>query len=237
MHSHSFLDEELKLHRNVDDFPREVVGRLTFLPFPHRGHKLRVNHSKNVNSTCIRTVFKMKSWNFTGTSVTPRDRSFMGWRFYRSPIRVRNEGLIPQKREFDVHSHSFQDEELKLHRNVDDFPREVVGRLTFLPFPQRGHKLRVNHSKNVNSTCIRTVFKMKSWNFTGTSVTPRDRSFMGWRFYRSPIRVRNEGLIPPKTWIRRAFAQFSRWRVEISQERRWLFGTGRGKVKVSTVPP
>ena len=132
----------------------------------------------------------MKSWNFTGTSTTLRDRSWTGWRHSGtgrgrvddsivSPTGVRNKGLIS------------------------------------------------NHPKNVNSTCICPVFKMKGWKFTGTSVTLRDRSWNGWRFYRSPIGVRNKGLITQKTWIRRAFAQFSRWRVETSQECRWLTVTGR----------
>ena len=89
----------------------------------------------------------------------------------------------------------------------------------------------------MNSTCIRTVFKMKSWNFTGSSTTPWDRSWRGWRFYRSPHGVENKGLITQKTWIRRVFAQFSRWRVETSQERRRLLGTGRESVDDSTVPP
>ena len=80
----------------------------------------------------------------------------------------------------------------------------------------------------MNSTCICRVFKMKSLNFTGTSATFRDRSWKGWRFYCSLIWVRNKGLITQKTWIRRAFAQFSRWRVETSQERRRLLETGRG---------
>ena len=153
---------------------------------PQRGQKYRVNDSKTVNATCIRTVFKMKSWNFTGTSTTPQDSSWKGWRFYRFPTGVRNKGSITHKK--------------------------------------------------VNSTCIRTVFKIKSWNFTATSVTLRDRSRKGWRFYRFPIEVRNKGLIIQKTWIRRAFAQFSRWRVETSQERRRIPVTGRGRVDLSTVP-
>ena len=33
MHLHSFQDEELKLHRNVDDTSGQVVEGLTFLPF------------------------------------------------------------------------------------------------------------------------------------------------------------------------------------------------------------
>ena len=89
----------------------------------------------------------------------------------------------------------------------------------------------------MNSTCICTVFKMKSWNFTGTSATLWDRSWKGWRFYHLPTGVRNKGLITQKTWIQRAFAQFSRWRVETSQERQWLLRIGRGRVDVSTVPP
>ena len=52
--------------------------------------------------------------------MNPQDMSWKGWRSNRSTRGVRNEGLITQKREFDVHSHSFQDEELKLHSNVDD---------------------------------------------------------------------------------------------------------------------
>ena len=60
----------------------------------------------------------------------------------------------------------------------------------------------------MNSTCIRTVFKIKSWNFTGTSTTSRDRSWKGCRFYRFPTGVRNKGLIAQNTWIRRAFAVF-----------------------------
>ena len=43
---------------------------------------------KNVNSTCVRTVFKIQSWNFTGTSMTHRDRSWRGWRFYGTPVET-----------------------------------------------------------------------------------------------------------------------------------------------------
>ena len=39
-----------------------------------------------------------------------------------------------------MHSHSFQDKELKLHRNVDDSSGQVVKGLTFLSFPQMGQK-------------------------------------------------------------------------------------------------
>ena len=65
---------------------------------PQRGQKLRVNHSKNVISTCNRTVFKIRSSNFTGMSMTPRDRLWRGSQFIRTPRWVRNNGLITQKR-------------------------------------------------------------------------------------------------------------------------------------------
>ena len=108
-----------------------------------------------------------------------------------------------------MHSHSFQATKFKLHRIVNDSSGQVVEGFTILPYPQRGQKWRVNHSKNVISTCNRTVFKLKSSNFTGTSTTPRDRSWRGSRFYRTPRGIRNKGLITQKTLFRRAIAHFS----------------------------
>ena len=61
MHSHSFQDTELKLHRYVIDSQGQVVEGLTILWYPHRAQELRVNRSENVNSACIRTVFKIQS--------------------------------------------------------------------------------------------------------------------------------------------------------------------------------
>ena len=52
-----------------------------------------------------------------------------------------------------------------------------------------------------------------------------------------PRGVRNKGLITQKTLNRRAFAQFSRFKVETSQQRQQLPWTGRGGVDDSTVPP
>ena len=105
---------------------------------------------------------------------TPRDRSWRGWRFYRTPGGVRNKGLITQKTVISsVHSHSFQDTELKLHMvQRQRLPwRQVVERLTIYYCTPEGSGIRVNHSKNVN------------WH---------------------------------------AFAQFWRYRVETSQVRQWL---------------
>ena len=65
-----------------------------------------------------------------------------------------------------MHSHSFQDIELKLHKYVNDSTVQVAEWFTILQYPGG---------------------------------------------------VRNKGLITQKTKIRRAFAQFSRYRVETSQ--------------------
>ena len=73
--------------------------------------------------------------------------------------------------------------------------------------------------------------------FTGTSRTPQERSCMGWWFYHTSVGVRHEGLITQKTWIRRAFAQFTKCNVETSQLRQPLPGTGRREVDDSTVSP
>ena len=80
------------------------------------------------------------------------------------------------KRYFSMHSHSFQDIELKIHRYVNDFPGQVTDGLTILRYP--------------------------SW-------------------------LRYEGLITQKTLFQHAFAQFSRYKVENSQVRQRLSGTGQ----------
>ena len=53
---------------------------------------------------------------------------------------VGNKGVITQTRKFDVHSDSFRNTELKLHRYVRDSPGQVVNRLTILLYPQRGQE-------------------------------------------------------------------------------------------------
>ena len=84
-----------------------------------------------------------------------------------------------------MHSQSFQDTELKLHRYVNDSPGQVVEGLTIL---------------------------------------------------RYAMRLRNKGLITQKTLYQRAFAQFSKYRVETSKVRQRLSGTGRERVDDSTFP-
>ena len=60
MRSHSFQDTELKLYRYVNDPPGQVVGGVIDSTVP-RGVKKRLITQKNVNSTCVRTVFKIQS--------------------------------------------------------------------------------------------------------------------------------------------------------------------------------
>ena len=155
---HSFQDTETKLHRYVKDFTGQVVYGLMILPYLLRGQTWRVNHSENVNSTWIRTVSRMQGWNFTVF--------FKTLLFYRWHTAHK----VPRD---DLHY-------------VSDYPGQVLERLTILPYPRRGQKWRFNHSKNVNAMCICTVFKIQIWNFTGTSMTPGDRSWRGWLFYRFP---------------------------------------------------
>ena len=152
MHSHSFQDTKFKLLTQVKDFQGQVVERLTILRYPRGLENKGLITQKNVNSTCIRPVFKIQSENFTGTSTTPSYGLRVGCRFYRTPGGVENKGLITQKRKFDMHLPSFQDTELKLHRYFNDSQVQVAGRLTILPYPRMGREERVNHSKNVNST-------------------------------------------------------------------------------------
>ena len=67
-------------------------------------------------------------------------------------------------------------------------------------------------------------------------MTLRDRSWKGWRYYRTPGGVRNEGLITQKLEIWRAFSQFSRYEVQTSQTSQGLFEAGREGDDDSTVP-
>ena len=59
----------------------------------------------------------------------------------------------------------------------------------------------------------------------------------GLTILRYPRGLENKGLITQKTLIRHAFAQFARYRVETSQLRQILPGTGCGEVDESTLPP
>ena len=61
MRSHSFQDIELKLYRYVNDSPGQVEEGLTILRYPERLRNKGLITLKNVNSTCVRTVFKIQS--------------------------------------------------------------------------------------------------------------------------------------------------------------------------------
>ena len=135
-----------------------------------------------------------------------------------------------------MHSQSLQNAGLKLHCYVSDFPRQVVKRLTILPSP--------GGVRNKGLTTQKREFDLHSHSFQdqelkfhrnvedstrkvvyGLMILPYLRRGQTWRV----------NLITQKTWIRRAFAQFSRLTVETSQERRRHSGTGRGRVDDSTV--
>ena len=66
-------------------------------------------------------------------------------------------------------------------------------------------------------------------------MTPRDRSRRGWRFYCTPRGVRNKGLSTQKTYST-CICTVSKWRVETSQERRWLLEAGRERDDVIPFP-
>ena len=61
MRSHSFQDTELKLYRYVNDPPGQVAEGLAILRFPVGLRKKGLINQKNVNSTYVRTVFKIQS--------------------------------------------------------------------------------------------------------------------------------------------------------------------------------
>ena len=172
-------------------------------------------------SQCIRTVFKIRSSNFSYRSRTFRSRSWRGWRFYGTPWgsencrvithRKRNSHLIVNnmikvlshrdsrfslslKKTLIRHAFAqfsrYRVETLQVRQLLTGTGRGGVGDSTF---PRYAQKKRVNHSKNVNSTYVRTVFKIQSWNFTGTSMSHRDRSWRGWCFYGTPWGSEMEG--------------------------------------------
>ena len=137
-------------------------------------------------SRCIRTVFKIRSSNFSDRSRTYRSRSWRGWRFYGTPSGSEIKGKSLKKRKFYMHSHSFQDTELILHRYVNDSPGQVVEGLTILRNPVGLRNKGLITQKNVNSTCIRTELKLHRYVTDSSSMTLRDRSWRGWWFYGNP---------------------------------------------------
>ena len=61
MRSHSFQDTELKLYTIVNDSPEQVVEWLEILRYPVGLRNRGLITQKNVNLTCVRTVFKIQS--------------------------------------------------------------------------------------------------------------------------------------------------------------------------------
>ena len=61
MRSHSFQDTELKLYSYLNDSPGQVVEGLAILRYFVGLRNKELITQKNVNSTCVRTVFKVQS--------------------------------------------------------------------------------------------------------------------------------------------------------------------------------
>ena len=83
------------------------------------------------------------------------------------------------------------------------------------------------HSHSFQDTKFKLLTKVKDF---------LEQVVEGLSILRYHVGVENKGLITQKTFIRRAFAQFSRYRVEISQVRQQLHVRSRGEVADSTVP-
>ena len=62
-----------------------------------RGQKYKVNHSKDVDSTCIRTVFKINELNLHRNVDDSSGQVVDGLTFLPFSQGVRNKGLITQK--------------------------------------------------------------------------------------------------------------------------------------------
>ena len=87
MHSHSFQDTKFKLLIQVKDFQEQVVEGLTVLRYP--GSEIKGSSLKQtLIQHAFAQVFKIQCWNFAGTSMTHRDRSWRGWRFYGTPVET-----------------------------------------------------------------------------------------------------------------------------------------------------
>ena len=67
--------------------------------------------------------------------MTLRDRLWRGWLFYDTPWGLKIKGQSLKKRKFNMHSHSFQDKELKRHKYFNDSPGQDVEWLMILRYP------------------------------------------------------------------------------------------------------
>ena len=93
-------------------------------------------HSHSFQDTKFKLLIQVKDF---------QEQVVEGLSILRYPGGLRIKGhAVTQKRKFYVHSHSFQNTELKLHRYVSDSPGQVVERLTMTyddsTVPQRGQE-------------------------------------------------------------------------------------------------
>ena len=78
----------------------------------------------------------------------------------RYPVGFRNKGLITQKSEILRVVAQFSRYEVQTSQTGHGFSGAGRGWVDDSTVPQGPQKLRVNHSKNGISACIRTVFKI-----------------------------------------------------------------------------
>ena len=83
------------------------------------------------------------------------------------------------------------------------------------------------HSHSFQDTKFKLLIQVKDF---------QEQVVEGLTILRYPVGLRNKGLITQNTLIRRAFGQFSRYKIETLQVRQRLTGTGRGWVNNSTLP-
>ena len=100
--------------------------------------------------------------------MTHRDRSWMGWKFHGTPAGTRIKGYLLKIENSTCICTLFKIE-LKLHRYLNDyftgmFMGQVVEGLTILWYTSGlRNKKGLITQKDINSTYVRTVFKIQSW--------------------------------------------------------------------------
>ena len=99
MHSHSFQNTELKLYRYVNDSQVQVAGRVTILPYPPEGSRIKGYSLK-------KRKFDMQLHSFQDTALKLlthvkdfQEQVVEGLTILRDPRGLENKGLITQKTE------------------------------------------------------------------------------------------------------------------------------------------
>ena len=114
-------------------------------------------------------------------------------RYFRG---LRNKELITRNTvKFNMHSHSFQDTELKLHSYVDDHPEQVVKGLMILRYPRGLRKKGLITQKYINSHSFKET-KLKLHRYIKVYSGQVMEGLKILLFFRG---LRNKGLITQNT--------------------------------------